>query len=354
MMKKNTEIMKKSPLWDTYEKGCLGRTFQESSHQKGVLCHLHNLYNALEKPRSFSFLTKRPVVKGLYIWGEAGRGKTFLMDLFYKHIQQTTKKRLHFDEFMRGVHHTLHEMKVKNEGTLPELIKKVSQEAKLFCFDEFQVTNIADAMLMGRLFEGLFREGVVMVTTSNTSPDKLYDKGLHRERFIPFISLLESHVEVHHLQGEIDYRRLKLATQKRYFTPCSEVTKIHLLAIWDKLTDGAPMLDTILEREGPLLALKGLAKGVAWANFHELCGRAYGRNEYLDLVQQIHTLILWGIPKMAVEEHNEAQRFTTLIDILYDKKVWLVAAADAAPEYLYQQGGAFNRTVSRLYEMQHG
>ncbi|MBY0501577.1 MAG: cell division protein ZapE [Alphaproteobacteria bacterium] len=346
--------MKTGPLWDAYETGCLRRAFHENSHQQGVLYYLHNLYQALETTRAFSFMSKQPVAKGLYIWGEPGRGKTFLMDLFYKHIQKTPKIRIHFDEFMRGIHQTLHGMNVKNEGALPELIKKTSKKAKLFCFDEFQVTNIADAMVMRRLFEGLFQEGVIMVATSNISPENLYDKGLHRERFVPFISLLEKHLDVYHLQGEIDYRCLKLATQKRYFTPCNEETKRHLLTIWGELTDGAPMLDVILEREGPLLPLKGLAKGVAWANFHDLCGKAYGRNEYLDLAHHIHTLILWGIPKMVAEDHNEAHRFTTLIDILYDKKVWLIAAADTAPEYLYSQGGTFDRTVSRLYEMQHG
>jgi cell division protein ZapE len=161
-------------------------------------------------------------------------------------------------------------------------------------------------------------------------------------------------MDVVHLQGDVDYRRHKLSLEKPYFTPCNEETFSQLQTCWDEMTEGALKKVTSIKGQGPSLTLEGLAKGVAWANFDPLCCQAYGRGEYLALAETIHTLILWGIPQMSREDHNEALRFTTLIDILYDKGIWLVAAADVEPEYLYQQGGSFDRTISRLYEMQHG
>lgn len=353
-MKKNIVKPKKGLLWDVYEKTCHKKALQKDSHQKELLSYLQHLYHELESPRLFSFLFKRSPLKGLYIWGEVGRGKTFLMDLFFNQIHHTSKRRIHFHAFMDEVHSRLHQMSENRQGGISELIKKMSQEAKLLCFDEFQVTNIADAMIMARLFEGLFQAGVVVVATSNTNPDYLYEKGLHRERFLPFISLLQKSMEVFHLQGEVDYRRLKLSEHKSYYTSCDQETLDALHALWNEFTENAPLREINFGKEGPSFVLKGLAKGMAWANFHDLCGRAHGKREYFALAEVIHTLILWGIPKMTIDDHNEAARFTTLIDILYDKGVWLVAAAEAAPELLYQQKGAFDRTVSRLYELQHG
>jgi len=352
VMKKNTVTIKKGLLWDVYEEACQKKTFQEDVHQRELLQSFQDLYDELEAPRLFPLPFKR-APKGLYIWGAVGRGKTFLMDLFFNQITRTPKRRVHFHEFMREVHARLHHKTESQQGALPQLVKEIANSTKLLCFDEFQVTNIADAMVMARLFEELLKQGVVVVATSNASPERLYEKGLHRERFLPFISLLLKHVTVFHLQGDIDYRRLKLSGHPRYFTPCNPETRNHLQCLWSHFTEQAPLEGVLFEREGPSLALEGLAKGVAWGSFQELCVRPCGRGEYLALADAIHTLILWGIPKMTLEDNNEAARFTTLIDILYDKGVCLVAAADAAPEHLYQQEGVFARTVSRLYEMQH-
>lgn len=354
LMKKNTASVKKGPLWDVYEATCHEKTFREDSHQKELLQRLQSLYDELEGQRLFRFSFKRRVLKSLYIWGEVGRGKTLLMNLFFDQIKHTRKRRVHFHAFMNEVHARLHQISEKRQEGISELVKQMSQEAKLLCFDEFQVTNIADAMIMARLFEGLFREGVMIVATSNTKPDDLYAKGLHRERFLPFISLLRKHADVFHLQGEIDYRQMRFLREKRYFTPCDQEAASDLRTLWDKCTNHAPLREILFAKEGSSFVLKGLAEGVAWANFDDLCVRACGPREYLALTETIHTLILWGIPKMTLEDHNEAARFTTLIDILYDKGVCFVAAAEVAPEHLYQQKGAFDRTISRLYEMQHG
>ncbi len=349
-MKKNAPITHKNPLWEAYEAACLEKDFSENPYQREVLCALQNVRQRLEAPSFFSHVFKRPSPKGLYIWGEVGRGKTFLMDLFYQQIESTPKLRVHFHEFMKEIHQTLHESGL----SVSSIAKIVPRGTILLCFDEFQVTNIADAMLMSRLFQALFAEGVAIVMTSNTPPEKLYEKGLHQERFLPFIALLHNHMDVVHLQGDVDYRRCKVSLQKPYFTPCNEDALSQLQTFWDQMTEGALRQETVVKGQGPSLTLEGLAKGVAWANFDHLCRQSYGRSQYLALAETIHTLILWGIPQMSPEDHNEALRFTTLIDILYDKGIWLVAAADVGPEYLYQQGGSFDRTVSRLYEMQHG
>ena len=353
-MKKNAMMINSDPLWKAYEKACLDEDFQENPYQKGLLSSFQGLYQHLENPSLFSRVFKDHSLKGLYIWGDVGRGKTFLMNLFYHQIEKTPKRRVHFDQFMRDIHQTLQEMGDKKEGSVAEFAKIVSRETKLLCFDEFQVTNIADAMLMGRLFTALFEEGVVTVMTSNTPPERLYENGLHRDRFLPFIPLLRNHMDVIHLQGDVDYRRNKLSLQTPYLTPCNEETLSKLQTFWNETTEGALKKETVVKGQGPALTLDGLAKGVAWTSFENLCGKAYGRGEYLALAETIHTLILWGIPQMTHEDHNEALRFTTLIDILYDKGIWLVAAAEVEPEYLYQQGGSFDRTISRLYEMQHG
>ncbi len=354
LMKKKTTKEKVKSLIDLYNESCRNGRVELNSHQRDILTSLQTIYDSLELNRSFPFFTKKSGIKGLYIWGDVGRGKTFLMDIFYNQVEHTPKRRVHFHEFMKEVHASLHQLNNTQEEALPELINQISSEITLLCLDEFQVTNIADAMLMARLFEGLFREGVVLVATSNTSPANLYEKGLHRERFLPFIPLLSEYTDIAYLIGDIDYRRQKFSGQKLYFSPCDENSMNKLRTIWNDLTENAP-LDTVqFTKVAPPLTLEGLSRGVAWAHFQDLCAQPCGRLAYLSLAESIHTLILWGIPQMTQDDHNEAVRFTILIDILYDKGVWLAAAGDVEPEYLYQQGGSFDRTISRLYEMQHG
>jgi cell division protein ZapE len=354
LLKKKTNLLSKMSLSDIYASLCEEKKLESNFYQNELINQLQKISNTLSESRTFSLFSKKTIKEGLYIWGDVGRGKTMLMDLFFNNVQSTSKKRIHFHEFMKDVHLRLNQMTQTLEGSLPELIKQISQESRLLCLDEFQVTNISDAMLMSRLFEGLFKEGVILVATSNTSPLNLYENGLHRDRFLPFIPLLSEYTDVFHLKGEIDYRKEKLIGQKLYFSPCDETSMNHLRLIWNKLTDNAPMEMTEFEKEAPPLTLEGLSRGVAWAHFQDLCAKPCGRLSYLSLADSINTLILWGIPQMTLEDHNEAVRFTILIDILYDKGVWLAAAGDVEPEYLYQQGGSFDRTISRLYEMQNG
>ena len=303
----------------------------------------------------------KPVPRGLYIFGPAGRGKSMLMDLFFEGAPSSTKRRVHFHEFMIEVHDTIHTWRQSpdkpqdEDDPLLRIAQEIAGKSGLLCFDEFHVTNIADAMMLGRLFEGFFDAGVVVVATSNFAPNDLYMNGLQRDRFLPFIDLIKQKLDIHELSSPTDYRQARLSRMQVYHTPLGDKSDHALDLAFGELTDGARVGDETLTVKGREIEVMRAARGVAYFDFEELCQRALGAEDYIAVGDCFHTVVLNGIPKMSPEMRNEAKRFMNLIDVLYEKKVNLVAAADAQPDGLHADGThafEFQRTVSRLMEMQ--
>lgn len=304
-----------------------------------------------------------PTPGGLYLWGGVGRGKTMMMDLFYDHTDIAARKRIHFHAFMLEVHDRVHRFRqAVKAGKVPESadpLKALSQvivdKAWLLCFDEFHVTNIADAMILGRLFEALFERGVVVVTTSNRPPADLYLGGLQRELFLPFIDLLQQKLDIVELDSGIDYRLERMRTLKTFHTPLGNETDAELERAFAALTVGAEARPWRILVQGRQLEIPRAADGVAFTSFADLCEQPLGPADYQAIADRCHTVVLSGIPKLGIKRHNEAKRFVTLIDTLYERRVNLICSAEAPPEALYTEGtGAFEfqRTVSRLMEMQ--
>lgn len=295
--------------------------------------------------------------KGIYLCGPVGRGKSMLMDMFYESVAIEAKRRTHFHSFMLDVHKRLHELRQSGVGSDPltPLADELVAQAWLLCFDEFQVEDIADAMILGRLFERLFERGVVVVATSNREPKRLYWNGLQRVLFLPFIAMIEDKLTVLSIAGERDYRLDRLRDKPVYHQPLGPATTAALDEAWDALTDGAKAEPTTLKVGTRRVPLDAAAGSVARSSFDGLCAQALGAADYLALAQRYATLILDGVPKLTPAQRNEAKRFVTLIDILYEQNRRLIVGADAAPEELYTEGDgtfAFERTVSRLMEMQ--
>ena len=299
---------------------------------------------------------------GVYMWGGVGRGKSMLMDLAFQCIPYAPKRRVHFHEFMQEVHERLRAERAKEEGDpIPPVARAIAAEAKLLCFDEMVINNSADAMILSRLFSQLLEAGVTVVTTSNRPPRDLYLGGLNRELFLPFIALIERELKVVPLNGPTDYRLRRLGGMPTWYVPNGPEASKALSEAFFRLTDypvedraKVPSEDLQLGGGRTLHVPKSL-KGVAVFSFKRLCGEARGANDYLSVARHYHTVILVGIPRMGPENRNEAARFVTLIDALYEHKVKLLAAADAEPQDLYVAGdGAFEfeRTASRLIEMQ--
>jgi len=299
--------------------------------------------------------------KGLYLHGEVGRGKTMLMDLFFAGAPVEKKRRVHFHEFMLEIHALLHEWRGRGkdgkrvDDLLPAVAGKIAEDARLLCFDEFHVTNIADAMILGRLFQSLLASGVVIVATSNWSPDELYKGGLQRELFLPFIDLIETRLEVVELGGAHDHRLARLMTMKVYHMPLGPAADRALAEAFAQLTNNAPPSDMALPVLGRVVTVPKAANRVAWFGFAGLCEQPLAAADYIAIAEQFHTVIVAGIPRLRAEQRNEAKRFAILIDTLYEHKVVLIASAAAAPQEIYREGAhafEFQRTVSRLMEMQ--
>jgi cell division protein ZapE len=304
-----------------------------------------------------------PPLKGLYVYGEVGRGKTMLMDLFFEASAVERKRRAHFHEFMADVHERVHayRQEIKN-GTLPDqdpiqrAAAAIADETQLLCFDEFHVTDIADAMILGRLFTKLFELGVVMVATSNIAPSGLYKDGLNRALFLPFLKLLEKHCDVVRLDARTDFRLEKLTGVAAWYVPPDEKAKAALDDAWQRLVGVAEGAPHELVVKGHIVKVPKAAMGVARFTFEELCAQPLAASDYLKIAHEFHTLIVDDIPVMDFARRNEAKRFIILIDTLYDHAVKLLASAEASPEQLYigtegYEANEFKRTASRLFEM---
>jgi len=295
--------------------------------------------------------------RGLYLHGPVGAGKSMLMQLFFDSGPTPRRRRVHFHDFMVAVHDSLHWLR-QGGGTrdpLAALAAEIAAETQLLCFDEFQVENIADAMILGLLFAALFELGVVVVATSNVAPRDLYAGGLQRERFLPFIALIEERLDVVELDAGVDYRRLALAGITVYHCPAGPGASRALEAAFALLTGGDPGTPQKLVVKGRDVVAPRAALGVAWFRFEELCGRALGAEDYIAIARRFHTVIVEGIPILVPDRRDEAKRLLNLIDTLYEHKVKLIASAEAAPDALYPAGAgaaAFRRAASRLAEMQ--
>ncbi len=335
---------------------------QERAAQRLEALHGALAGGAPKPARGFRLFGRRKAAeagpRGVYLHGGVGRGKTMLMDLFFDAVQLERKRRVHFHAFMQEVHKAINVANRETEGSddpIPVLARQIAEEACLLCFDEFHVTDIADAMILGRLFEGLFTEGVVPVMTSNRHPDELYKGGLNRQLFLPFIEIINDRLDVVSLDGPQDYRQLFLKQARLYHTPLSPAAEAELGRAFERLSGGGALEPVTLHVQGRALSIPRAAKGVARLSFAELCEQPLGAADYLTLATAFHTIVLGGIPRLGKEKRNEAKRFVTLIDVLYEHKVHLICAADAPPSELYQAGeGAFEfaRTASRLTEMQ--
>ncbi len=299
---------------------------------------------------------------GVYMWGGVGRGKSMLMDLFYENLDINRKERAHFHEFMLRVHGMIRAWRENDPGDpIPKVALDLAQDARCLCFDEMVVNNSADAMIMSRLFTGLVEQGVTIVTTSNRPPADLYKDGLNREHFLPFIELLNTKLDVISLNGPTDYRRERLGGVRLWHVPNGEAATGAMREAFFRLTDYSPDdADHVPSEElqvpgGRTLHVPKSLKGVAVFSFKRLCADARGAQDYLSIARHFHSVIIVGIPKLTKENRNEAARFVTLIDALYEYKVKLLAAADAEPDGLYTEGDGsfeFERTASRLVEMQ--
>ncbi|MEJ8813238.1 cell division protein ZapE [Variovorax ureilyticus] len=307
-----------------------------------------------QRSNAFKKLINRPdIPRGVYMYGGVGRGKSFLMDCFYNAVPLRRKTRLHFHEFMREVHRELAEL----QGTvnpLDELGRRIAKRYKLICFDEFHVADITDAMILHRLLVALFDNGVGFVTTSNFKPDDLYPGGLHRDRILPAIKLLNENLEVINVDNGTDYRRRTLEQVRLYLTPNGAEADREMREAFERLAESADE-NPVLHIEAREIHALRKAGGVVWFDFKTLCGGPRSQNDYLEIATQFHTVLLSDVPYMPVRMASEARRFTWLVDVFYDRRVKLIMSAEVPPEELYTEGPLaheFPRTVSRLNEMQ--
>ena len=322
----------------------------------------------------FGWSGNKPAPKGIYLYGGVGRGKSMLMDLFYSVAPMTFKRRVHFHEFMLDIHARLkqaHDLSSQKRGQrgggrasdadpIPVIARQIAGEATLLCFDELQVTDIADAMVLTRLFNALFEQGVIVVATSNRLPDELYKHGLNRHRFLPFIEQIKESLELVELEGPVDYRYNRLKGAQTYYFPVNDETTAQLSATFFRMTDRriedrAKVPSEMLNVQGRTLFVPKAARGVAVFSFKRLCANPVGSADYLAIARTYHTVIMVAIPQFTPENSDQAKRFITFIDALYEHNVKFLCSAAVPPQLLYAGGGSsfeFERTISRLMEMQ--
>ncbi len=342
-----------------YEQSLSQRGYQPDEAQLRAIERLQRAYEEwvaykAQRASTFKRLISRPAVpRGVYMWGGVGRGKSFLMDSFYSVVPVVRKTRLHFHEFMRDVHRQLDELKGIADP-LDEVAKRIAKKYRLICFDEFHVSDIADAMILYNLLKGLFDHGVSFVMTSNYEPSTLYPDGLHRDRMLPTIALLKEKLDVMNIDAGIDYRKRVLEQVKVYHTPLNAKTDEELRTAFASVAEAADEDPRVHIEAREIRALRRAGSAI-WFDFATLCGGPRSQNDYLELASRFQTVILSGIPRMSAAMSSEARRFTWLIDVFYDHKVKLIMSAAVEPDELYTVGtlsNEFHRTVSRIIEMQ--
>ena len=346
-------------MQDAYEALLAGRGYKADAAQQAAADRLQRLYYEL-----LAFKVARSGVlrrifslfelpRGVYFWGGVGRGKSFLMDCFFEAVPYRRKRRIHFHAFMRDIHRRLNELKGENDPLL-KVADRIADEVRLLCFDEFHVSDIADAMILGRLLEALFERGVVFVMTSNYPPDKLYPNGLQRENFLPTIALIKRQIDVLQIDSGVDYRLRTLEQVEIFHHPLDAAAELKMSEYFVAIANDQGTMNgslTLLGRQIPTLRQ---SKNAIWFDFKTLCGGPRSQNDYLELARAYPTVLLSGIPRMSARMASEARRFTWLIDIFYDHKVKLIATAACDADSLYTEGAQaseFSRTVSRLTEM---
>ncbi|MBX2833555.1 MAG: AFG1 family ATPase [Micavibrio sp.] len=349
-----------SPL-QIYHQRLEAGALQPDEHQLAAATALDDLHSTLvDQHKKRGFFSKKPdAPKGLYIHGGVGRGKSMLMDLFADSLPgNISVHRSHFHEFMIGVHDYMHERRssgIDVDKAIPQLAKKIAKESDVLCFDEFHVTDIADAMILARLFTYIFVEGVVVVSTSNWEPERLYEGGLQRDRFLPFIYLLQDRMVVLHLDSATDYRGGFDLEGGRYLTPLSEITQKKMDVVFAKLTRGAAGHKDSLKVKGRDIEVKAAYQRVARFSFSQLCERPHGAEDYIEIAKHYDTVLIEGIPKLTYDRRNEAKRLMILIDALYEAGTRVFISAASTPDKLYtghDHAFEFDRTISRLNEMQ--
>lgn len=342
-----------------YQEALSHRGFQADAAQQRAVDRLQQAYDewveykSKRSNRLTRLITRPEVPRGVYMWGGVGRGKSFLMDSFYSVVPVVRKTRLHFHEFMRGVHRQLDELKGVADP-LDEVARRVAKKYRLICFDEFHVSDVADAMLLYNLLKALFDNGVSFMMTSNYQPDTLYPDGLHRDRMLPTIGLLKERMDILNVDSGNDYRKRAMEQVQAYLTPLGADTDRALRSAFSRIAETMDE-DPRVNIEGRDLRALRKAGGVIWFDFTTLCGGPRSQNDYLEIASRFHTVILSSVPLMSAAMSSEARRFTWLIDVFYDNKVKLIISAEVAPEELYTQGmlsNEFHRTVSRIIEMQ--
>jgi cell division protein ZapE len=327
--------------------------------QQAAADRLQQLYDEWARYKSqrssavAKLLRRPPIPRGVYLWGGVGRGKSFLMDAFFASVPLVRKTRVHFHEFMRGVHRELDDVK-GTENPLDAVATRIARRHRLICFDEFHVSDIADAMILHRLLERLFELRVGLVMTSNYPPDGLYPDGLHRDRLLPAIDLIKRELDVVHVDGGIDYRRRAMERIEAYIVTLGEQSEARLAAAFDRIAESEDD-EPVLLIESRQIRARRRAGGVVWFDFSVLCGGPRSQIDYLEIAARFHTVLLSNVPQMSAGQASEARRFTWLIDVLYDHRVKLLLSAAVPPEQLYTAGALaheFHRTASRLIEMQ--
>ena len=324
--------------------------------QLACLSHFQRLHKELSIPKrnGFSLMRlkgKKKRVRGIYLWGGVGRGKSFLMDSFFLGTRIAEKKRIHFHRFMQEIHHELKAIQGQADP-IKVVARGIARDTRVLCLDEFHVTDIGDAMLMRRILESLFELDVALVTTSNQKPDNLYLHGLQRSEFVPAIEMIKKHLEVINVDTGVDYRLRALEKVEIYHSPLDQAAERNLANAFSSIARHEGDEDCLLDIEGRNIKAKRHAQGVAWFDFQELCAGPRGQADYIELARRYHTILLSGLPDFTQSETDKLRRFVWMIDEFYDRRVKLITSAQVEIDKLYPSGGEFDRTMSRLHEMQ--